>query len=80
MPPTHITVTAPPGKLTPIHYEDSTEPGGLPLRVSAGNVHRVRYSQAVRRSIARGDLIEIADDVPDQTPMVQRKTSSKVNP
>lgn len=55
--PTHIKVTAPPGKLTPIGRADGTEPGGGPLHVTSGVVCRVRYSQDVRRSIGRADLI-----------------------
>lgn len=55
--PTHITVTAPPDRVTPIHEADGITPGGGQLRVRAGVVARVRYSQSVRRSIARGDLI-----------------------
>ena len=55
--PTHITVTAPAGRLTPVHHQDGTEPGGIPLRVAPGFVHRVRYSQDIRRSIKRGDLV-----------------------
>lgn len=55
--PTHITVTAPTGKITPVHKDDGIEPGGGQLRVTDRGVVRVRYSQSVRRSIARGDLI-----------------------
>lgn len=55
--PTHITVTAPTGKVTPIHESDGIAPGGVQLRVTAGAVERVRYSQSVRRAIGRGDLI-----------------------
>lgn len=59
--PTHITVTAPPDRVTPIHKEDGIEPSGAQLRVTAGRVVRVRYSQSVRRAIGpilgRGDLI-----------------------
>jgi hypothetical protein len=57
--PTHITVTAPPDRVTPIHKDDAIEPGGGQMRVTAAVVARVRYrgSQSVRRSIARGDLI-----------------------
>ena len=57
--PTHITVTAPPDRVTPIHKDDGINPGGDQLRVTADFVDRVRYrgSQSVRRSIARGDLI-----------------------
>jgi hypothetical protein len=55
--PTHITVTAPPDRVTPIHKDDGIAPNGAQLRVTAGRVARVRYSQSVRRAIARGDLI-----------------------
>ncbi|HEX6022554.1 MAG TPA: hypothetical protein VFZ00_11205 [Solirubrobacter sp.] len=55
--PTHITVTTPPDRVTPIHKDDGAAPGGVQLRASAAFVDRVRYSQSVRRSIARGDLI-----------------------
>ncbi len=55
--PTHITVTAPPGKLTPIHRDDGAEPGGGLMYVASGEIRRVRLSQAIRRSIARTDLI-----------------------
>lgn len=55
--PTHITVTAPTGKVTPIHKDDGSAPGGVQLRTTAEVVDRVRYSQSVRRAIARGDLI-----------------------
>jgi hypothetical protein len=57
--PSHITVTAPPGRMTPIHTADGAEPGGAQLRVVEGEIVRVRYagSQAVRRAIVRGDLI-----------------------
>lgn len=53
---THITVSAPEGRCTPIHREDGVEPGGAPLRIVAGKVGRVVYSQTIRRAIARGDL------------------------
>ena len=55
--PTHITVTAPSDRVTPIHKDDGIEPSGAQLRVRAGFVARVRYSQSVRRAIGRGDLI-----------------------
>jgi hypothetical protein len=55
--PTHIMVTALPDRVTPIHKDDGIEPTGAQLRVTAGRVERVRYSQSIRRSIARGDLI-----------------------
>jgi hypothetical protein len=57
MPPSHITVTGVPGRHTPIHRDDGTAPGGALLYVCEGQVDRVRYSQAVRRSIARGDML-----------------------
>ena len=57
--PEFITVTAPPGKVTPVHKDDGREPGGGQLRVTADVVVRVRLrdSHTMRRSIARGDLI-----------------------
>lgn len=55
--PTHVTVTAPPGRRTPVHHEDGVEPGGDPLHLVSGKVRRVKYSQTTMRSIARGDLI-----------------------
>jgi len=54
--PTHITVTAPPGRKTPVHADDGTDPGGGVLYVEDGCVCRVRFSQAIRRSIARDDM------------------------
>jgi hypothetical protein len=58
--PEYITVTAPPGRQTPVHKSDGVEfGGGGLLYVIAGQVVRVRYakSQTIRRSIGRGDLI-----------------------
>lgn len=55
--PTHIMVTAPSDRVTPIHAADGIEHSGAQLRVTAGRVVRVRYSQTTRRAIARGDLI-----------------------
>jgi hypothetical protein len=55
--PTHITVTAPPGRLTPVHIDDGIEPGSAQLQVTSGHVCRVRYSHTIVRSIGRGDLI-----------------------
>lgn len=55
--PTHINVTAPPDRVTPIHKDDGVEPNGAQLQVRAGFVARVRLSQTTRRAIARGDLI-----------------------
>ncbi len=54
--PKHITVTAPEGRKTPISPNDGTD-GGNMLYVEHGRVTRVAYSQDVRRSIARGDLV-----------------------
>lgn len=56
MKPSHITVTAPDGRLTPIHPDDGVELGGGLLYVSPGKVARVRWSQTIRRAVARGDL------------------------
>lgn len=51
--PSHITVTAPPGRTTPIHHLDGRGPA------VAGEIIRVRFagSSTIRRSIGRGDLI-----------------------
>jgi hypothetical protein len=70
--PTHIYVTAPQGRLTPIHPDDGIEPGGFPMRAKAGEASMVRYwivqpnghvivSQTTRRAITRGDLIPCND-------------------
>lgn len=55
--PDYITVTAPPGRTTPIHPGDGREPGGGLLYADFVTVIRVRRSQDVRRAVARGDLI-----------------------
>lgn len=55
--PTHVTVTAPLGRRTPVHSEDGVEPGGGPLYVTHEHVDRVRYSHTTLRSIGRGDLV-----------------------
>lgn len=62
MPPTHIFVTAPEGRKTPIAAADGAEPGNSLLYVEAGAVARVKYSGDVRRSIARGDLIPVDEN------------------
>lgn len=54
--PEFITVKAPEGRMTPINPSDAADPSGVVLRVTSEQVTRVRYSQDVRRSIARGDL------------------------
>lgn len=57
MAPTHVTVTAPEGRLTPVHTRDGIQPGGAQMVVQAGFVERVAYSQLTMRSINRGDLV-----------------------
>jgi hypothetical protein len=54
---THITVTAPEGRLTPIAPNDGVDPSAALLLVEPGTVCRVRLSADVRRSLARGDLM-----------------------
>lgn len=58
MPPTHIFVTAPEGRLTPINPTDGSDGAGL-LYVEHGRTTRVKYSADVRRAIADGDLIPV---------------------
>lgn len=55
--PEYITVTAPKDRKVPINPNDGTDPNGTILFVTSEGVTRVRYSQDVRRSINRGDLI-----------------------
>jgi hypothetical protein len=55
--PKHITVTAPPGRRTPVHDKDGVEPGGGQLFVTEDDVARIQYSQTTIRSINRGDLV-----------------------
>lgn len=55
--PTHVTVTAPEGRRTPVHRDDGVEPGGGQLVVTHEAVRRVRWSQTTMRSRGRGDLI-----------------------
>lgn len=55
--PTHIRVTAPPGRLTPIHPSDGYSPEGGQLTAQPGTIIRVRWSQSVRRAVTRGDLV-----------------------
>lgn len=63
MPPTHITVTAPEGRKTPIHPNDGSDPESPTLMfVEHGTIARVKYSADVRRAIARGDLIAVDGD------------------
>lgn len=61
---THVYVTAPEGRLTPVHRDDGIEPGGGVMYVAPGEVRAVRYwigggrtSQTIRRSRDRGDLV-----------------------
>lgn len=53
----HVTVTAPEGRRTPIHPNDGTEPGGGQLYSTAEFVDRVAYSSTTIRAISRGDLV-----------------------
>jgi hypothetical protein len=55
--PTHVTVTAPEGRMTPIHPSDGIDHAGVRMVVEAGTVRRVRWSQTTRRAWNRGDLI-----------------------
>ncbi len=56
-PVTHVTVTAPEGRHTPVNSSDGVEPGGAQLYVTSAHVCRVKYSHTTIRSIGRGDLI-----------------------
>lgn len=67
--PSHVTVTAPPGRLTPIHPDDGSGVGGLRLTVDPDHVARVRWSPTTRRAHKRGDLILCKlDGTPVKTP------------
>jgi hypothetical protein len=55
--PTHVHVTAPEGRRTPIHRNDGIESNGGQLHVESAEVRRVVFSQDVRRAVARGDLV-----------------------
>lgn len=57
MKPSHITVTAGPGRLAPIHPDDGREPGGALMYVAPGMVRRVRLSATVERLVLDKDLI-----------------------
>ena len=54
---THVTVTAPEGRRTPVNPEDGVEPGGGQMFVTSADVCRVRYTHTTIRSIGRKDLI-----------------------
>lgn len=54
---THVTVTAPEGRRTPVYERDGVEPGGGPLYVESDFVVTVGYSHTTIRSINRGDLV-----------------------
>lgn len=56
-PVTHVTVTAPAGRQTPIGAADGVEPGGGLLYVTDKVVCRVKNTHTIIRSINRGDLI-----------------------
>jgi len=55
--PTHVTVTAPEGRMTPIHPDDGVDAGNRRLFVEHGFISRVRWTQTTRRARNRGDLI-----------------------
>jgi hypothetical protein len=54
---THVLVTAPEGRRTPVAPEDGIAPGGHQLVVTSDVVVRVGWSQTTYRSHKRGDLI-----------------------
>lgn len=56
-PVSHVTVTAPAGRQTPIGAADGVEPGGGLLYVTAEVVCRVKHTHTIIRSVNRGDLI-----------------------
>lgn len=56
-PLTHVLVTAPEGRSTPVCEKDGREPGGAQLVVVAGEIRRVKFSHTTIRSVNRGDLI-----------------------
>lgn len=56
-PITHVNVTAPEGRRTPIDHNDGVGPGGRQMHVTSDVVARVAWSQSTYRSAARGDLI-----------------------
>lgn len=56
-PVTHVTVTAPEGRRTPVNADDGVEPGGGQMFVTSAHVCRVRYTHTTIRSIGRGDLV-----------------------
>lgn len=74
--PTHVTVTAPEGRLTPIHPEDGVGIAGAALRIGPGEVCRVRWSQTTIRAVRRGDLILCtAEGTPVGTPQEAERTT-----
>lgn len=56
MAPTHVYVTAAPGKEVPFSQSEASAPGMALLIAKPGKVHRVPYSTSVRRRINAGDL------------------------
>lgn len=84
---THVTVTAPEGRRTPIHESDG-KAGTEQLQVVPGIVDRVRWSRLTSRAVGRGDLIlcdlngapvasvELAD-APDELPGLRVEVGSR---
>lgn len=62
MNPSHIFVTAAPGRTVPIHPDHASAPGGVLLMCVEGKIYRVPYNGTIRRSINRGDLIPCTRD------------------
>lgn len=55
--PTHVFVTAAPGREVPMPKRQVAAAGARTLRVKSGTVQRVPYTSYTRRRIARGDLL-----------------------
>jgi hypothetical protein len=54
--PTHVYVTANPGKTVPIARSDASAPGAELLKCTEGNVYRLPWNTNTRRRINAGDL------------------------
>jgi hypothetical protein len=54
--PTHIFVTAEPGRLVPVPLSEASAPGATLLKCEEGKLYRVPWSTYTRRRIAAGDL------------------------
>lgn len=59
--PTHVFVSAAPGRLCPIAPSDATAPGGRLLICTPDEVYRLPSTSYVRRRIAAGDLIVVPE-------------------